>query len=344
MNRGTEKALNAAAFFHPAYVRLLLRFAQAEGIDAVRLMSGCSLTHAEMMERELDVALADVRQIVTAMQRHVARPTLALEAGLQIDTAAHGVLSALLANSRDLRQAIGALQRFLTLRARSFELELDTQAGGMRLTILGDCTSLDISAFLLDYTAAMTSRMLRVIAGPAMREVRLELPWAEPRWSGFYGQLAGQLTFRAPRMAFWLPNTVLDAPNPTASSRSFRRAWDEAEAELGAIRHRASLQDRILDMLASASSEGWPTQDDIAARLAISRRTLVNRLNREGTRFRDLLDASRRDRAVWQIKHTNTPIGTIAVTLGYTDVSNFSRAFRRWYGYTPLTLRQAQRG
>ncbi|MCU0972280.1 MAG: AraC family transcriptional regulator, partial [Gammaproteobacteria bacterium] len=38
-----------------------------------------------------------------------------------------------------------------------------------------------------------------------------------------------------------------------------------------------------------------------------------------------------------------TPLSRVASTLGYADVSAFSRAFRRWFGTTPARWRADNR-
>jgi AraC-like DNA-binding protein len=77
-----------------------------------------------------------------------------------------------------------------------------------------------------------------------------------------------------------------------------------------------------------------------AARLfGIHRRTLHRRLKREGVTFDALVEDVRADLAQELLAARETPLSRVASTLGYADVSAFSRAFRRWFGTTPTRWR-----
>ena len=62
----------------------------------------------------------------------------------------------------------------------------------------------------------------------------------------------------------------------------------------------------------------------------------------DGTTFQQLLDAARKQRALWMLVHTAEPVEEIASRLGYVDTSNFSRTVRRWFGATPRELREGR--
>ena len=79
--------------------------------------------------------------------------------------------------------------------------------------------------------------------------------------------------------------------------------------------------------------------DEAAALFGIHRRTLHRRLKREGVTFDALVEDVRADLAQELLAARDTPLGAVAATLGYADVSAFSRAFRRWFGTTPARWR-----
>ena len=73
--------------------------------------------------------------------------------------------------------------------------------------------------------------------------------------------------------------------------------------------------------------------------VARSPRTLQRRLAREGTSFQEVLDGFRRIMAADLLDHPNLAIKEIAFLLGYSDLSAFYRAFRRWHGQAPDAYR-----
>jgi len=79
--------------------------------------------------------------------------------------------------------------------------------------------------------------------------------------------------------------------------------------------------------------------DTIAETLGMSRRSLQRALAREGASYSQVLTEARVHRAADWLETTDKPIAEIAFDLGYTDASNFTRAFRRQTGLPPQTFR-----
>jgi AraC-like DNA-binding protein len=86
---------------------------------------------------------------------------------------------------------------------------------------------------------------------------------------------------------------------------------------------------------------GFPTLDAAARTLGLSSRTLKRRLADEGTDFTTLLDEQRRQRALLLLRSANLSVEAVAEQVGYSDVANFTRAFRRWSGTTPTAYRSS---
>ena len=84
--------------------------------------------------------------------------------------------------------------------------------------------------------------------------------------------------------------------------------------------------------------------DTIAETLALSRRSLQRALYQEGSSYSEILAEVRMHRAAHWLDNTDKPVAEIAFDLGYTDASNFTRAFRRQYGTSPRAFREAARG
>ncbi len=77
----------------------------------------------------------------------------------------------------------------------------------------------------------------------------------------------------------------------------------------------------------------------IRDRLAVSPATLRRRLQAEGTSYRHLKDAVRRDAAISALTAGHEPIAELAARMGFSEDTAFLRAFRRWTGTTPGAFR-----
>jgi len=96
---------------------------------------------------------------------------------------------------------------------------------------------------------------------------------------------------------------------------------------------------RVRDLLRDALPNSL-SLEEIAGRLHMSPRTLHRRLEEEGSGFRAIKDAIRRDIALSRLTKTSQPIATLASDLGYADTSAFYRAFVGWTGISPERFRR----
>jgi AraC-like DNA-binding protein len=129
--------------------------------------------------------------------------------------------------------------------------------------------------------------------------------------------------------AKWLPQPLLRA------NADLRRHLQDEVARVDA-HHGIAFVDKVRRAALVTRS---CSADAVATSLAMQRRTLSRRLKAEGTIFEALLDQVRYKVARQFLSQTNTPVGTIADTLGYADASPFIRAFRPWSATTPAQWR-----
>jgi len=105
----------------------------------------------------------------------------------------------------------------------------------------------------------------------------------------------------------------------------------------GQREHTLALQVREL-MLAEGSNA---LLVDVARRFNMSPRTLMRRLDAEGTSVQRIRDGLRRDIAIRELAHSTRSVSSIARQVGFTSDANFHRAFKRWTGATPGSYRSA---
>lgn len=134
-----------------------------------------------------------------------------------------------------------------------------------------------------------------------------------------------------------IPRSMMAArlPQRLLSERDTRR-WDAARLPgdpLGLASHQ----------IAALSSFGNLSIDLVADSLGLSKRTLQREIGKYGFTYSQLLDRHRlRNAAAW-LQTSEKPVTEIALELGYSDTSNFTRAFRRLAGLSPQAYRSSIR-
>ena len=113
------------------------------------------------------------------------------------------------------------------------------------------------------------------------------------------------------------------------------------QEQLRRLPSQASFLDLARHALLEELRGGDPELTHVARKLGMSGRTLQRRLSEIGTSHQALLDEVRRDLALRYLKDASLAVTEVAFLLGFSEVSNFYRAFRRWTGSTPVEYRRA---
>ncbi|ADP11744.1 Ornithine utilization regulator [Erwinia sp. Ejp617] len=113
-------------------------------------------------------------------------------------------------------------------------------------------------------------------------------------------------------------------------------------------RNSGSVQQNIVDLarvqVHQSLLQGEPLLEEVVEKMGLSSWSLQRRLREEGLSFTTLVDNVRCEVAKHDLQQHQLPISEMALLLGYSEVSAFSRAFRRWFGISPRQWRREERG
>jgi len=133
------------------------------------------------------------------------------------------------------------------------------------------------------------------------------------------------------RTELLIDDDVLALPPRLRTDRSLPES-DSGVAE----RRQMTIQDLVDRQIWSRR----PGLDEAARELGMSARTLKRRLAESGTSYSEILQERRLHHAKQLLETSSMPVGRIAEAVGYSAVSNFSRAFRKATGVAPATWRR----
>jgi len=97
---------------------------------------------------------------------------------------------------------------------------------------------------------------------------------------------------------------------------------------------------RIKSFILARIEKEVPSQEDAAQHLNLSISSLKKQLASEDTGFKKILNNVRMEKAASLLQDDSLSISVIAERLGFTYTNNFTRAFKRWSGFTPLQFKE----
>jgi len=75
--------------------------------------------------------------------------------------------------------------------------------------------------------------------------------------------------------------------------------------------------------------------ENVTSLLSTNERSLQRKLKASGTSFRQLVEKTRKSIAQQQLRYSDLSKTQLAYILGYSELSAFTRAFKRWFGVAP---------
>lgn len=186
-------------------------------------------------------------------------------------------------------------------------------------------------------------RLIAWAVGSVPAGTSVELPYVgragDPAADALFGR--APVLYGARRGAVVLHGAALARPIVRTESDLERLVAGAPRTLLHPVVADDSMSSRVRQILECAARGGdWPLADQVAVRLMVSGQTLRRRLHEEGTSFRMIAERVRRDAALASLDGGHETIADLARRLGYSEASAFNRAFQRWTGCTPGTLRQ----
>lgn len=243
--------------------------------------------------------------------------------------------------SRTLHGSLDRLCRYVhVISTAPFTLSLDADGD---LFILTETITDPDHAF--DKTAgdafvAAVLELCREATDTHFAPVSVELDHEDYGRPGDYVEaLSCPVTFEADAIKMIFDREALDRRLPGENAELARANDKVAEAYLQALEpHKVASE--VRELLLALLPSGKSNQTTIAQRMNRSLSTLQRQLQNEGTSYQQIRDDTRSSLAQEYVRDHDLTLSQIAYMLGFSDQSNFSRAFKRWTGATPRDFRR----
>lgn len=314
------------------------RLLHAHGADPSDVLAAAGLPPNALDDAENRIPYASVIRLLAECARATGCVHFGILAGAEWHLPELGLVGQLCRHSDRLGSALETMAVYLRLnnQGAAAYFEMSGSFGELGYAIFHP--HLTEIAVACDLAMASAANQVRGMIGDAhWRPMEVLLPRATPADVRPYRQHFGcPIRFDADRAALRIPLRDLGRPLPGADADRKERLLDEAERLLG-----DQFLVRIYDSLRRLLLQGTVRSEAVAAALAMHRRTLMRRLDQRGTSFQEILDQVRFDVARQLLRETQLSATAIGATLGYSESSAFTHAFRRWSGMSPSQWRRS---
>ncbi|HSA83038.1 MAG TPA: AraC family transcriptional regulator ligand-binding domain-containing protein [Geminicoccaceae bacterium] len=308
-------------------------------LPVAELLSAVGLRREQLSEPDAHIPFNAHVGLFENAATALREPCFGFRLGSAVELTEAGLLAYVTLNSPDLGTALRNLCRYLPLLTDGSVCELRRDGAEVRLLFsLVDPEVEMASRQLPEFAAALMVRICEAITGHRARPIRIELRH-DPACPMLARHLGLPVMVYQPRFALVLDATALPIPVVNADARLLELLRRYADELLARRADKDDLVARAERWVLGNLHTGQVGATHLARGLGMSDRTLARHLAKRGLTPAGLVEELRQQLAGRYLAERAFPLGRITYLLGYSDLSAFTRAFRRWTGRTPSEWR-----
>jgi len=181
-----------------------------------------------------------------------------------------------------------------------------------------------------------------IVAEKKIRPIRVELICsATTHPEAYHEALGAPINFNADVGVLHFDKATLRAPLPHGTpdiAKATDRIAEQYIETLDPHKVASEVRRLLIDLLPSGKAD----QELVSNRLNRSTSTLQRQLQGEGRNYREVLESTQRSLAETYLRDNKHTLAQIAYLLGFSEQSNFSRAFKRWTSMSPRQYQASQ--
>ena len=328
-----------------AYLQGLLDYLERHGVASAALLERAQLSPQLLAQRDQRIAASTYLELLGLGVQLSGDDCLGLHLGEAVRPGYYGVLGYLIMSCATLADALHRQARYATLVGNLGRVDLadEPPREGLEPQVAHSWQPLlaQQQRQLSEETLAAWVTFGHWISG-------LDVPPSEVRFqhAAPADTREHQRIFRCPVLfdqadnALVFPKRLLSTPLGQADAQVRLMLDAYADRLLGEIQQGHSVLDRARLELARQLPEAGAELGLIAARLALSPRTLQRRLREAGLSFNQLVDETRQQLVLHYLRDPALELAEIAFLVGFSEPGSLARAFRRWTGQSPGEYRR----
>ena len=321
------------------------RAMEARDIDLSEAMLACNIDQKALKDQESRIAAECFTTLIDYCNQKLNKHDFALSVAEHFHPGTFHVLGYAMMSSNTLKDALTRVAQYKRVVSNTCELsvkEKDTDLiFEMQIFSYQDTDRLVLSRDSVLAFLGTIIKFSRALVGQDFKAKKLFFCYPKPDFdTQFINDFFGcDIEFNAPHSGLVLDkhkaNEALIGANPLIT-QTHEKLLNEFLSRINKDDLIQQVRTKIYDFLPL----GTPSQSDIASELGLSLRNLQRKLNEKGSSFKDILEDTRKRLAIDYLKQSHLSLGEVSYLVGFSNLSNFNRAFKRWTELTPGEFRQ----
>jgi len=320
------------------YVSLLEDVLKSAGYEPEK---NCGLSE-DLTDFRKRISPAEYINVLERTLKPTVAAGLGFEYGKLLDLSAAGTLGQLLMSSRDIKQALELFLKYFSLLSLPVHIDISPDEKGYHIEfnrIWPRETSNPVKWFLTESSLYNWLYQARFLTGKNLKFDSVSVTYERPpHWRMYQGMFGCEVEFGAKTTAIFLDRDYMMSRIATSNETVRNIKETQCKTLLEKWHSELSIEEQITNQLI-ACMPIIPSLECMAEKLYQSRSTLSRKLRDSNTTYQIIVDDFRRDMALDLLNNTDLTICEVAEKVGFSDDSNFRRAFKKWTGIAPSDIR-----
>ena len=319
--------------FPTTHIAILYRWLIQQGHGKQKLLSAFPRLNQVLADADGKMVFSLQKQLMLHAVKLTGNDLLGYELGRHIGEHSPGLMGYAVKCSPTLEQALDTLCRYFSLRNNLFEVNKFVREQECRLKVEQATEFAEAGMFLHLMFISANISLLAGISGELLFAVKsVHFTYSRPQsWNRalFPGI---RVIFDAKFNGLVFHRHALHTPIASHDPVSLQNLTEYFDSKLSAM----PSSDFIARVRKAIYRQGnmMATQNEIAAAMGLSPRTLRRKLQDSDITYKDILNKVRTDKAIGLLRDNKLRIYQVGELMGYTNLSNFRRAFKMWTGKT----------
>lgn len=323
-----------------SHISGLMKAVESRGYDSRILLRGTGLSVRDLEDEEYRVTYRTRIRQLENMIRLMDEPGFWLDWPSDVSISDFGLLGYAMMSSATLEQAVHIAVKYHKMAGAMFELTFLQEEGEAILRLNHLLVGGEVGRYVVEQLFKEISPLINILLGQYEGPTAIHFNYSPPLDRTRYDRAYDcPILFEQPWCEYRFDARLLSRPLAEADSSTARTCEASCRKLLNQMEIEEDIISRICHLLLSTPGD-FPKLDVIAARMCIGTRTLRRRLKDLGTSYQKILDDVKRELAIEYLQTTNLSVQEISELLGYSEVTNFRRAFVKWVNISPYEYRK----
>lgn len=339
MSGSIEQPIPASPSVGQSSVMALIRYLIKQGSNTQQIRHRVGISLAALENQDARLPLNQYLKLWQFALEQAKDPALGLRLGAQQNLSEMGIVGHVVLNSENLRAGLEEYIRLFDVVNDAICLDLSSDERHGYLTFIHKYPEYYCIPDM-ERSLVLALQRSRAWLGKDLQLTSVHFPHKAPAYDHLY-----QRVFSCPvyfnqsecRIVFAQDHFNL---RPTRSNPYLKQAALEYANNLLQRFSFQSLSEQVKTLIYRDIDKSEPSINKVAACLNMSKQTLYRKLKLEGLFFQKLVEKVRFDKARQLLRLSALSTSEIALQLGFSELSAFSRAFKRWSGMSPKAFRQ----